>query len=238
MEVRQNLLRVVANHNLTRTCFRPITSYGALDLPTYFLDITPFAPLVSDGQPHTISLDVASAETDHSINQNWFVSGLVQIVTDPSGKQTTGNITVYVVNDFATTQTTGNVSDTGDVVVTVSAQHDVHIEATVVSGSGNTTNVVVNQHLTYSNTQEYLQNATIQVLDDTHALCDEQLILSRRMCSSRAKVFLTLPTTAVQPSRTTTLSPSTSTSPSSTPTARNVSLIPYYLQITEAHLFL
>ena len=119
--------------------------------------------MVSDGLPHNITLDVSSAETNHSINQNWFVSGLVQIVTDPSGKQTTGNITVYDVDDFATTQTTGTVSDDGDVVVTVSAEHDVHIEATVISGNGTTTNVVVNQHLVYSNTQEYLQNVTIQV---------------------------------------------------------------------------
>ena len=75
------------------TAWRPITSYGALDLPTYFLDLTPFVPVLTDGQPHTISLDVVSAEDDHTINQNWFVSGLLQVVTDPSGKETITRVT-------------------------------------------------------------------------------------------------------------------------------------------------
>lgn len=59
--------------------YRPITSYGALDLPTYFIDLTPFVPLLADGKPHNFSLGVESAEVDHAINQNWFVSALVQV---------------------------------------------------------------------------------------------------------------------------------------------------------------
>ncbi|KAK7054899.1 hypothetical protein VNI00_003362 [Paramarasmius palmivorus] len=62
--------------------WRPISAYGALDLPTYFLDVTPFVPLLADGNPHNFSLDVVSAEDDHVINQNWFVSGLLQVITD------------------------------------------------------------------------------------------------------------------------------------------------------------
>ena len=59
--------------------YRPITSYGAVDLPTYFLDLTPFVPLLTDGQPHNITLSVSSVESDHTINQNWFVSGAIQV---------------------------------------------------------------------------------------------------------------------------------------------------------------
>ncbi|EJD06059.1 uncharacterized protein FOMMEDRAFT_145373 [Fomitiporia mediterranea MF3/22] len=154
---------VIFTGGIVPTAWRPITSYGALDLPTYFLDLTPFAPLLADGQPHSISLDVASAESDHAINANWFVSGLVQVVTDPnSSGQTTGNITVYDVQPFATTQTNGNVGQNGDVNVTVSASHPVHIEATIVSGSGDVNKVVVRQDMAYSNTQNYLQNTSIQ----------------------------------------------------------------------------
>ena len=64
---------------------------------------------MTDGQPHNISLDVVSAEDDHTINQNWFVSGLLQVVTDPSGKPTTGKITRYDAPLFAETDTTGSV---------------------------------------------------------------------------------------------------------------------------------
>ena len=98
-------------------------------------------PILTDGQPHNISLDVVSAEDDHTINQNWFVSGLLQVVTDPSGKPTTGKITHYDAPLFAETDTTGSVGTNGDVNVTVSASRKIHIEAEVTSGSGKTTQV-------------------------------------------------------------------------------------------------
>lgn len=45
--------------------WRPISSFGAYDLPTYYVDLTPFIPVLVDGKPHNISIDVASAESDH-----------------------------------------------------------------------------------------------------------------------------------------------------------------------------
>lgn len=154
---------VIFTGGIVPTAWRPITSYGALDLPTYFLDLTPFVPVLTDGQPHTIGLDVVSAEDDHAINQNWFVSGNLQVVTDPSGKPTTGKITKYDAGDFAVTTTTGSVGANGDVNVTVAATRSVHIEAEITSGSGKTTHVVWSQSLAYSNTQNFLDNTTVQV---------------------------------------------------------------------------
>jgi hypothetical protein len=61
----------------TPPSWRPITSYGALEQPNYIVDLTPFVPVLADGQAHNISLDVASIEANHTIDQNWFVSGLV-----------------------------------------------------------------------------------------------------------------------------------------------------------------
>lgn len=153
---------VIFTGGIVPTAWRPITSYGALDLPTYALDLTPFAPLLANGQPHNISMDVVSAESDHAINDNWFVSGLVQVVTDPSGKQTTGSITKYDAQPFAMTTTTGSVGG-GDVNVTVEATRNIAIEATVVSGSGKVNKVVVSQQMKFSNTQFFLDNASIQV---------------------------------------------------------------------------
>ncbi|KIP09482.1 hypothetical protein PHLGIDRAFT_116276 [Phlebiopsis gigantea 11061_1 CR5-6] len=158
---------VIFTGGIVPTAWRPITSYGALDLPSYFLDVTPFVPLLTDGKPHNFTLDVVSAETDHVINQNWFVSGLLQVVTDPSGKPTTGKINVYNASPFAVTSTTGSVADNGDVVVTVSATRDIHIESTIVSGSGKTTKAVFSQHLTYSNTQSFLNETFIQDIKQT-----------------------------------------------------------------------
>ncbi|KLO12594.1 hypothetical protein SCHPADRAFT_407216 [Schizopora paradoxa] len=159
---------VIFTGGIIPTAWRPITSYGALDLPTYFIDLTPFVPILTDGKSHNISLGVISAETDHAINDNWFVSGLVQIVTDTSSKPTTGEITKYEVQPFPVTSTTAVVgAQLGDVNVTVSATRSVHIESRIVSGSGKVNNVVFTQDLSYKNVQTYANQAAIQNVAQT-----------------------------------------------------------------------
>ncbi|KAI0748346.1 peptide N-acetyl-beta-D-glucosaminyl asparaginase amidase A-domain-containing protein [Daedaleopsis nitida] len=158
---------VIFTGGIVPTAWRPITSYGAIDLPTYFIDLTPFVPVLTDGQPHNISLDVVSAEDDHTINQNWFVSGSLQVVTDPSGKPTTGKITRYDAPPFAQTSVTGSVGDNGDVNITVAATRAIHIESEITSGSGKTTHVVWEQNLQYTNTQNYLDNAFVQIVNQS-----------------------------------------------------------------------
>ncbi|KAH9945923.1 peptide N-acetyl-beta-D-glucosaminyl asparaginase amidase A-domain-containing protein [Epithele typhae] len=158
---------VIFTGGIVPTAWRPITSYGALDLPTYFLDLTPFVPVLTDGAPHEIALDVVSAEADHGVNQNWFVSGLLQVVLDPSGLPTTGRITRVDAPAFAATTTTGRVGANGDVNVTVGASRTLEIAAEITGGSGATTAVVWRQTLAYANTQRYLENTTVQVVDQS-----------------------------------------------------------------------
>ncbi|KAJ7109380.1 peptide N-acetyl-beta-D-glucosaminyl asparaginase amidase A-domain-containing protein [Mycena epipterygia] len=155
---------VIFTGGILPPAWRPITSYGALDLPTYFLDLTPFVPLLTDGEPHLFTIDVASAEANKTINQNWFVSGLLQVVTDSSSKRTTGKITSYSAEPFAVANTTGSVGANGDVNITVTASRKIEITADVVSGSGRTTHVVWSQNLKYINQQNYLDNQLVQNL--------------------------------------------------------------------------
>jgi hypothetical protein len=143
----------------------PIVAYGAFDLPTYFLDLTPFAPILADGKSHSITLDVASAEDDHSINKNWFVSGNLQVVTDSSSQPTTGKITSYVADPFAKATISGNQATNGDLEVTVTAKRIIHIEADVISGSGKTNHVVWSQDLDYSNTQQSQGQGAVNIID-------------------------------------------------------------------------
>ncbi|KAG6897579.1 hypothetical protein C0992_000167 [Termitomyces sp. T32_za158] len=63
---------------------------------------------------------------------------------------------------FASTTTTGNVGANGDVNITVTATRKIHIEADIISGSGEMTHAIWMQDLQYSNVQSYLDNATIQ----------------------------------------------------------------------------
>lgn len=48
--------------------WRPIPGTGALDLPRYYVDLTPWLPTLTDGKNHTVTIDVISAENDHAIN--------------------------------------------------------------------------------------------------------------------------------------------------------------------------
>ncbi|KAJ7046786.1 peptide N-acetyl-beta-D-glucosaminyl asparaginase amidase A-domain-containing protein [Mycena alexandri] len=155
---------VIFTGGILPPAWRPITSYGALDLPTYFLDLTPFVPLLTDGKPHLFTIDVASAEADKTILQNWFVSGLLQVVTDSSSKPTTGNILTYSADLFAQTNTTGSVAANGDISITVTATRQIHITADIVSGSGKKNHVVFSQSLEYINQQDYLDDTLVQNL--------------------------------------------------------------------------
>jgi len=133
-------------------------------LPTYFLDLTPFVPLLTDGQPHTFTIDVASAEADKTILQNWFVSGSLQVITDSSSKRTTGKITSYSAEPFAVTSTTGSVGANGDISIIVKASRQINIIAEILSGSGKLNNVAFSQSLEYVNQQDYLDNTLVQNL--------------------------------------------------------------------------
>lgn len=119
--------------------------------------------MLTDGKPHTISLDVVSAENNNTINQNWFLSAVLQVFTDRSSNPTTGKITQYSVELFSKTTTVGSVGENGDLNMTVSATRQLRIESTIISGSGEVNNVVWVQSLDYYNEQNYWNNATIQV---------------------------------------------------------------------------
>ncbi|GJE90903.1 peptide N-acetyl-beta-D-glucosaminyl asparaginase amidase A-domain-containing protein [Phanerochaete sordida] len=155
---------VVFTGGIAPTLWRPIAAYAALDLPAYNIDLTPFVPMLSDGKPHNITLDIVSAEGDHAINQNWYVTASLHVVLDPSNKATTGAMTVYSAPLYASTSTTGKINGPGDVDFTVRASRNIHIEAEVVTGSGKSTYVVWTQSLSYENTQTYRQSASVQTL--------------------------------------------------------------------------
>ncbi|KAH9005456.1 peptide-N4-(N-acetyl-beta-glucosaminyl)asparagine amidase A [Lactarius hatsudake] len=136
----------------------PIVSYGALDIPTYHIDLTPFIPILTNGRPHNITLDVASAESNHQINQNWYLSGVLQVNLDSSALPTTGNITLYQASDYALSTASG--SNDSDISITVNASRSIHIEAEIIAGSGGRTKVVFTQNLEYGNVQHYPQQDT------------------------------------------------------------------------------
>ncbi|KDQ19824.1 hypothetical protein BOTBODRAFT_27248 [Botryobasidium botryosum FD-172 SS1] len=162
---------VIFTGGILPSLWRPISAYGSFDQPTYSVDLTPFVPLLADGHDHVVSIDVVSTESDHAINGNWYVSGNIQVVLDPSDKPTTGSITSYSAPEFPT----GTVSGTppaaspsdADVDFTVKASHALRIEANITTGSGKQTHVVWQQQLSFSNVQHYADQANTQHLEQS-----------------------------------------------------------------------
>ncbi|KZV93378.1 hypothetical protein EXIGLDRAFT_717351 [Exidia glandulosa HHB12029] len=144
--------------------WRPIPAYGALDLPRYYVDLTPFIPKLADGLNHTVTVDIISAEDDHATNQNWYVSGNIQVFVDSTSKPTTGKITKYSASPYPISQVTGSVAENGDVNVTVSATRSLTIEAEIVAGSGKKTLVHWSQNLSYVNKQTFTDDANSQTV--------------------------------------------------------------------------
>lgn len=86
---------VIYTGGITPSNWRPLTSYGAYDQPTYWVDITPFIPVLLDKNTnHTVTLRVVGqGTTAPSFNSNWFVSGSIHVRTGST--KTTGKITSY-----------------------------------------------------------------------------------------------------------------------------------------------
>lgn len=141
--------------------WRPMVSYGAFDSPTYYVDVSAFIPKLSDGLPHTFTLDVVGIGANHTINSDWLVSGNVQIVLDESEKPTTGRITRYDVEPFAQVMVTGRVSGSApDVTATTRAIRSLLVEGEALTGSGRIMNYRWQQQASFLNTETYVTNPT------------------------------------------------------------------------------
>ncbi|KAG8929126.1 hypothetical protein FRC02_005963, partial [Tulasnella sp. 418] len=101
----------------------------------------------------------------HSILENWWVSGNIQVSTSGSDKQTTGHIARYVVPEYALATISGSTSPSEppyrDVNVTVTADHRLYIEAEIQNGWHKKT-VRWSQSHSFSNKQEYRNHAGVQ----------------------------------------------------------------------------
>jgi hypothetical protein len=120
-------------------------------------------PVLVDGKPHNIMLDVASAEDDRAINANWYLSANLQVVRDPSSRPTTGTVDAYAAAPYGAASNAVVRGADGAVTATTTASRQVRIESTIRSGSGGTTVAVWSQDLQFRNVQRFLDNATVQV---------------------------------------------------------------------------
>ncbi|KAJ8521749.1 hypothetical protein ONZ45_g1592 [Pleurotus djamor] len=155
---------VIYTGGITPSNWRPLTSFGAYDQPTYWVSISPFLPLLlsqsKSNIPHTITLKVQGQGKSPSINSNWFVSGSVHIKTGKT--KVTGRISKHVVEPLEI-ETTGGASTGNTTLHTkVTARRKLVAEAELFTSGGRKT-VSFTQDLEYINEAEYSDNGWVQV---------------------------------------------------------------------------
>ena len=133
--------------------WRPTPGVQTLNFIPYRVDLTPFAAMLSDGQPHTVALRVAGA------NNYYSASATLLLYQDPNGAFVTGAVTrntlagqaaTPAISDTLSTDASGNVS--GDIATRLSRHF-------VITGVANTSHgqvwTTVDQTVAFANTQTF-----------------------------------------------------------------------------------
>ncbi|HTU74053.1 MAG TPA: peptide-N4-asparagine amidase [Trebonia sp.] len=126
--------------------WRPLTGVDTLDIPSYRLDLTPFAGLLSSGGPHTITLSVAG-------NAGYWLAGGALLLS-AGGPAVTGSVTTDTLA-FPTTSTVSASDALGSastVASTESAAAAYRIAGTLTQ-SGMTWTDTLSQSLQFANDQ-------------------------------------------------------------------------------------
>lgn len=136
--------------------WRPIPGVNAFNIPAYVVDLTPFAGVLADGKPHTISIQIAN-------NSNfWLTDGDLQLYQGASSAQVTGAVTTNTIGAQAAETVNQNVNQTSATFDT-QASRSYTLTGDVKDASGAVTTTTIQQTMSFSNTQvinlvNYLEN--------------------------------------------------------------------------------
>ena len=137
--------------------WEPIPGVQTLNFKPYRVDLTPFAGLLSNGQPHTVALSVFNSDSYFA------ATSTLLAYTDPGSKKITGGILsnnlaaepTPTIKENITTDASGDASGT----VTVASARNFTISGYINTSHGRV-ETTVNQTINFQNTQKFLINAT------------------------------------------------------------------------------
>jgi hypothetical protein len=142
--------------------WEPIPGLQTLNFKPYRVNLTPFAGLLSDGQPHTVALSVFNADSYFA------ATSTLLVYTDPRTAKVTGGI---LSNDLAAEPTPKVTEDvaidaSGDATgsVTVASSRKFAISGYVNTSHGRV-DTTVKQTMDFNNTQNFTINATTYIQD-------------------------------------------------------------------------
>lgn len=165
---------VVFTGGIVPGLWRPIVSIDAFDLRQHEIDVTPFLPLLCDGNSHTFEIRVAGLNDDglghatlsETVGSYWVVTGTIFLFLDSAGSVTTGSIPVvdqsppqFTISSMITQNSTG-ANET--LIYTTEAARYLSISSTITTSIGSSP-VSWAQHLSYANYGALTAQGLVQV---------------------------------------------------------------------------
>ncbi|KAI9279049.1 peptide N-acetyl-beta-D-glucosaminyl asparaginase amidase A-domain-containing protein [Umbelopsis sp. AD052] len=122
---------VVFTGGIVPSLWRPTVSIGgAFNIPSTWIDVSPFVGLMVDGKQHTIKFQVVNAESF------WLIDGNLHLWLDKDSHQTSGAVTSANISPNATLSVHEDVQKNLDAVITVKGSRSVHVEGYVDTSQG------------------------------------------------------------------------------------------------------
>src|SRR5215471_10939329 len=157
--------------------WRPIPGVQTLNFAPYRVDLTPFAGLLSNGQPHQVSVSVFGA------NNGFSTTATLLLFEDHGGKAVTGAVTRNTIGggpnpnvvENLTTDASGNITGT----VTVTSARQFTVEGFVRTSHGRV-NTKVTQDINFSNSQNFNITSTAFVQNITQRTNISSETITRR----------------------------------------------------------
>ena len=155
--------------------WEPIPGVQTLNFVPYRVDLTPFAGVLSNGQPHTVALSVFNA------NSYFSATATLLLYLDHEGVQVTGAVTKNTIGSGPSPSVNENLTTgTGSVSGSVTTNS---IRSFQVAGYVNTSHgrvdTDIRQGVNFSNVQNFTINATIYTQDVTQDTQLESTVTTR-----------------------------------------------------------
>ncbi|KAI4130186.1 MAG: hypothetical protein LQ347_003484 [Umbilicaria vellea] len=167
---------VVFTGGLVPGLWRPIVGIDAFDLRQHEIDVTPFLPVLCDGNSHTFEIRVVGLNDDGSghatlsetVGSYWVITGTIFLFLDSAGSVTTGSRPILnepppqISISSTVTQDSTGANDT--LTYTTEASRYLSISSTITTSTGSSAVSWV-QRLSYSNYGALTAQGLVQVIN-------------------------------------------------------------------------
>nr|BAJ99566.1 predicted protein [Hordeum vulgare subsp. vulgare] len=150
---------VIYTGGINPLIWRPITSIGSFNLPTYDIELTPFLGKLLDSKEHEVGFAVTNAQN------SWYVNGNLHLWLDPKGSTTTGGLISYDAPKLSGSITSHSV-DGIDGEYRATASRNISATGWVSSSRGNITTTFA-QRLSFANSNVVSNKGGAQVINQT-----------------------------------------------------------------------